>query len=213
ARAVERGYSPRRIRFLLETALDEPLSPACEQTVARWTGNREAYQVRQVYLLSTQQDEQLATLFAQRRLRDHLLEQIGPRQAIISPDLLPPLQRWLAAQDIHLDTGTLDTSAPAGEPDPATLWLALNILTRLAGLIPLPFSTPHAAWQQVGHQLSPAARAELDLLAGRVLQQLETAITGRDAFFPAYQSPSPHFLDMLRQAIRQEQQLYLTYQS
>ena len=216
--AIQQGYGLPRIEQLLATALDEPLPPALRALLQQWAHQAADYRLCVAPLLLTAQDEQLAAVLGQRRLRRYVLRQLGPRLALVQREIGPPLQRWLAAQGVSL-AGTLpaegEPAAPAGEAraDPATLWLALRVFIGLGRLVPLPVPAPHAALAALTGQLPPGQAAELAALADNLVAELRAALRGRDAFFPPTEPPAAALLAQVQAAIAQEQQLEICYQA
>lgn len=216
--ALRRGYNPAQIDQLLASALDEPLRPAQQHLLQQWVQQAADYRLCLAPLLLTAQDEQMAAVLGQRRLRRYVLRQLGPRLALVQREIGPPLQRWLAAQGVSL-AGTLpaegEPAAPAGEAqaDPATLWLALRVFIGLGSLVPLPAPAPHAALAALTGQLPPGRAAELAALADNLVAELRAALRGRDAFFPPTEPPAAALLAQVQAAIAQEQQMEICYQA
>jgi hypothetical protein len=118
----------------------------------------------------------------------------------------------LAAQNIPLDAPkTLPGSA--AETTPEYTWLALQVLAGLSALIELPISIPHAELETAEARLTAEERAELDYLAQNMLEGLQQAIRGRDAFFPAPRPANEAWLENTRTALNEERCLDIAYQS
>jgi predicted DNA-binding transcriptional regulator YafY len=59
--------------------------------------------------------------------------------------------------------------------------------------------------------IPPAQQATLSSLADQIIQQLQGAINGRDAFFPADQLPSAGLVDHIQQAVEHSSRLTFSY--
>ncbi|MCA9868601.1 MAG: WYL domain-containing protein [Anaerolineae bacterium] len=211
------GYD--RVRWLLETATGGTLDTQNQVRLRDWLCRAEAYRLRGSLLL-TAQPHQLAELYAARRLRPYLVEQIGPRCALFDRAGLPALRRRLAALGYPLDAGPLGdkTAHPpaaspvvAAPPDVAELWLGLRVLAGLQRYIPLPGSSPIASLDRLAATVGTDEAAGLDALADRLLSDLHTVIQGRDAFFPARRPPPADLVAQLRAAVAEERTVALDY--
>lgn len=212
APASKRGYSPIIIQGYISQATGQPLSAEQQHQLLAWWAQATMVQVRTVTLLSTRRPEQLAEIAQNRRLQARFHQQIGPRHAIVSADLIPSLQRWLAAQNIPLDAP--DTlPGGAAETTPEYTWLALQVLAGLSALIELPISIPYSELETAEARLTAEERAELDYLAQDILEGIQQAIRGRDAFFPASHPANEAWLGTIRTALNEELCLDITYQS
>ena len=212
ASAPRRGYGRPAILWLLEQATQEPLSPGRAQQIDAWLRQGRAYSLRTVTLLSAAQDTQLATLYANRRLRPHLLEQLSPRHAIVAPDAAPKLARWLARQALPLQDATAPPLGAASLPA-GYIWLGLRLLVGLGELIPLPYPAPHGALATAAAVLMPEQLTVLEQRARCVLDALRAALHGRDAFFPAPNHAYLGWVELLERAIAHQQTLCMHYQA
>jgi hypothetical protein len=105
-----------------------------------WLRQGRAYQFHHVHLLATAQPAQLQELLAQKRWRPYFRQQIGPRHAIVSADLIPQLRRWLAKKGYALnDTAT--TPEQTFVHSAAYHWLGLRVLPWRGPVIGFSFST------------------------------------------------------------------------
>ncbi|MCP4359550.1 MAG: hypothetical protein GY796_16190, partial [Chloroflexi bacterium] len=92
ATAVQRGYGRRVIQWLLETAVQQPLSPARQIQLNQWSRNAHTYRLQTVHLLATAQAGQMASLLRKKRLRQAVIEQISPRHAIVTANMAGRLE-------------------------------------------------------------------------------------------------------------------------
>lgn len=214
ATAIQRGYGPETIQWLLETATQQPLPEAKETQLHQWNRRTHAYRLRTVHLLTTAQDEQLATLLRRKHFRSAVIEQIAPRHAIISHDIVPQLEKHLAKQHHSLAySPNQPEPIKPEEPEANSAWLAARIMIGLGQIVPLPCPAPHSLLEQLENQLNPTQKTELEAMATTFLQKIREAMSGRDAFLPANQPPSPTIIQTIRSAISQEQTVNLIYQA
>jgi hypothetical protein len=212
AEATERGYSFSIVEGLLAAATGAPLPAEKRRQLVEWTSRQGTYRLRPVYLLSTKQPQQLAAVAADGRLRRHFQAQIAPRHAIVAPALIAPLGRWLAQRGFLLAAPPM-TAESAGDPDAVYTWLGLRLLTGLAGLVELPFRPPYSSLAQAEARLEPQQLTDLEAQAEAIVDSLRAAIRGRDAFFPANEPADLERLALIQQALAQERQLDIAYQS
>lgn len=209
--AVQRGYGPEMIQWLFETATQAPLPDQQDHQLRRWCRQANAYQLRTVHLFSTARPEQMSDLLRQKPMRRAVIEQISPRHVLLHEHGIPYLKRQLANQNNPLEClsetlGNIDNHAPA-----ATTWLATSILIKLGQITPLPCPPPHSVLSQLTGQLTPHQQTELEAMATAYVQTIQDAIQGRDAFFPARQSPTPWLIQQISQAIGQQTTLTIHY--
>lgn len=205
-----RRLSYDRVRWLLETATDAPLTAPQQAQLRDWQQRAAAYRLRGP-LLITARPEQLAALYATRRLRPYLVDQIAPRCALFDRAGLPALRRRLAVLGYPLHvTPSAGAAAPA-PPDTAALWLGLRLLADLPRLAALPGPIPQGDLDRLAAALPADDVAVLEAQADRLLADLQAVIQGRDAFLPARHAPPPELLAQLRAAIADEQPLTLDY--
>ena len=95
--------------------------------------------------------------------------------------------------------------------DAGTGWLALEVLHSLGKLLPLPFSLPAETRFHLERQLEPALRAELAQQAQLILQSVQNALRGRDAYFPPEQPVSDELVKVIRAALATEQEMLVDY--
>lgn len=215
AAAVQRGYGPTVIQWLLETAAQADLPPPQRQQLQKWSRRAGAYKLRAVQLLSTAQPEQLAAVLRQKRLRDHVIEHLSPRHAIVSNEIVPQLEKWLAGQAYPLQQRLIGPSGLAPLPiaeQTAVQWLSVRLLIGLGDIIHRPYPSPHALMDQLDAHLEPAAQVELEAVAANLLTGLREAIRGRDAYLPAHKPVTQETIDLVQQALRQERSLQINYQ-
>ncbi len=212
-------YGYDHIRWLLETATQTPLPAAQQRQLQSWLRRAHAYRIHGP-LLSVARPQHLQKIYQNRRLRPCLLEQISPRHALINPALIPKLRRWLARRGYPLNqppppapTSAAPPPANSEDLDLPTHWFSLRLLLGLQKYLPLPLPAPAAQLFRLEQTLPPAAIAELEQLAQHTLQQLDNVIQGRDAFFPARQSPTPHLIHTLQTAIAHGSVLHIAYRA
>ena len=224
AAATQHGYTPETITWLLETATQEQLSRQHSQQLQQWSRRAHAYQVQSVQLLSTAQPDQMDSILRQKRLRKHVITHLSPRHAIVSSALLPPLQKWLATQQIplkqHQPTDEAISTQPSIKEETAVQWseqtsvqwLGTRILIGLSDLTHQPIPSPHTLLKQLDSQLDPHTRTELEAIAANMLNGLRDAIRGRDAFLPSQQPVSPETIALIQKAIWNDTALHIQYQ-
>lgn len=217
AQAAAKGYGLATVRTLLRQATGQPLPKIVESTVTEWFTHLGGVKVRAVHLLTTKQGDQLAQILQNRRLRKHIQEVIGPRQAITRATIIPSLQRWLAQQGVLLSTiksaATIKPGHKSHEPAVDHTWLALRVLSGLGELIPLPVPVPQVNQTLASLSLSEERLSELEGVAQELLAGLHQAIRGRDAFFPANDPTNVVLLSQLQAAIADEYDVEISYQS
>lgn len=223
--ARDLGYD--RVCWLLEAATAAPLEPEHRTRLREWLGRARAYRLRGPLLLTTH-PEQLAGLYATRRLRPYLIEQISPRCALFDHAGLPALRRRLAVLGFPLDTAspgaagrqalapdvtpTLAQSAtPHAGSDLAAHWLGLRLLAGLQRYIRLPVPPTHESLDRLSATLSAGDVAVLEAQADRLLEELHAVVQGRDAFFPARHTPPAALTARLRAAIAAEETITIDY--
>lgn len=210
-----RDFGSERVRRLLETATDGELTDERRALLRDWLGRAGAYRLRGSLLLAAR-PHQLADLYAARRLRPYLIEQIGPRCALFDRAGLPALRRRLAALGYPLDAGppageTAQPPAAAAPADIADLWLGLRLLAGLQRYVRLPGPPPHHSLNRLAAALPPDEIAILEARADRLLADLHAVVQGRDAFFPARGAPPAARVEWLRAAVADEQTVTLDY--
>jgi hypothetical protein len=218
AQAVQRGYGAHFIQWLLQTATDQPLTRQQQKQLRQWSSRSLTYQLRPVRLLSVAQPEQLGKIVRRKQLRASIDEQISPRHAIVTEDMAPKLEKWLAAQGYPLQqtqppTGDLSRQPPRRRGPQSQQWLNARIVIGLGQLISLPFPAPHHILETIAPELSEQEQTYLEQLAQTTLQSIQDAIRGRDAFFPAEHPVPAETLDLVRQAVYHETPLLICYQA
>lgn len=213
ATAVLRGYSPQLIHWILETAVQEPLSSDKQSQLIQWSRRVHTYQVRQAHLLTVAQPNQATTLMRNKRLRQATIEQITPRHFIIQEDMIPQLARWLKEREYPLNhnINTSDTAQPI--TDPQWQWLCTRVFINLGKITPLPCPSPHAQLDTIAKQLTPTQLTNLEAIANTIHNNIQQAIKGKDAFFPTSQPTSELQLSTINQAIADESILDIYYQA
>ena len=204
------GYD--HICWLLETATQTPLATDRQDQLHSWLNRAHTYRLRGA-LLSTAQPGQLQAICANRRLRPYLLEQIGPRHALVHPDLAPRLRKWLVKQGYPLDSQPPYKEDLTPTSDPIYHWLGLRLLIGLQKYLPLPCRAPHEELFQLSQTLPDETGAIAETLAQQILSGLDTVIQGRDAFFPAYQTPPSYLSSLIEEAICLGHTLRIAYRA
>ncbi|MCP4429189.1 MAG: WYL domain-containing protein [Chloroflexi bacterium] len=213
ATAVQRGYGQKAIQWMLETAVHQPLSHQQKKQLNQWSRRSQTYQLRLVRLLSVARPEQLKKIARRKRLRAAIHQQISPRHAIVTEDMAPKLEKWLAPQGYPLwqtqpQTGNQPLKTPLSQQ-----WLNARIIIGLGQIISLPFPAPHNLVETINHELSEQEQSRLEQLAQTTVQSIAAAIRGRDSFFPSPQSVPEETLDIIRQSVNDEINLTLCYQA
>ena len=212
ATAVQRGYGPETIQWLLETATHKKLPEAKGIQLRQWSRRAHAYQLRTVHLLTVAQDQQLASVLRRKQLRRAVIEQISPRHAVVYHNIAPRLEKHLAKKNYLLNHTLNQTEQPI-ETGSAAAWLATRILIKLGQLTPLPCPPPHTLLEQLESHLEAAQKTELEAMADTFIQNIRDALHGRDAFFPAQQSPSPQLIKQIECAIQKQNRLSIHYRA
>ncbi|MCA9931683.1 MAG: WYL domain-containing protein [Anaerolineales bacterium] len=214
-RAIRRGYSVLSITSFLEQVVGEPLSPTHEQILTGWIRRRDIVTLHPINLLSTRQPAQMAHILSNRRLRDRVRKQLSPRHAVVASDIQEPLRKWLAKQNIPLNTPE-PTAPPAKKQTLSTAayaHLGMQILAGLSDFIPPTITLPTAALEEVSAQLDAATLAHLNTQAQTILDGLQSVIRGRDAFYPAQFTPPATWFDLIDQALNDDLTLQIDYQT
>lgn len=212
--ARDLGYD--RLCWLIETASAAALDDPRRATLRDWLGRGRVCRLRGP-LLRVARPGLLGDLYATRRLRPYLLEQISPRCALFDRAGLPALRRRLAAlgYPLHAEPPIEETTAALPDrvapPDRAAQWLGLRVLAGLQRYLPLPGPSPAAALDTLAAALPFDDMAVLDAHADRLLADLHAVIQGRDAFFPARRPPPAELVARLRAAIADEQTVTVDY--
>lgn len=212
AQAAQQGYGPSQIRHQLEKALQQPLTLEQQEQLLLWYRQADAFTLLSVNLLTTKHPDDLARIMNNGNLRAFVKKQLSSRHAIISAEGIASLTKWTAKQGYILN-GLRGTLAPLQEEISPTAyqWFGLNLLVRLARLIPVSYPAPYAEMAYLEKSLCPAELATFTLLSEEIIAKLEEAIQGRDAFFPASHSPSPYLIEQINRAIAQQATLKIDY--
>ena len=212
-------YGYEHIRYLLESAALMLLTAAQDVQLRAWLQRANAYRLNGS-LLSTAQPEQMQVIRQQRRLNQYIVEQIGPRHALINRAVIPMLRRWLARQGFPLagepvsgKPARLTDAGSAGESVQQAHWLGLRLLVGLQQFMPLPCPAPTEQLHLLSQQLSPETVAEWEMLARHSLQGINELIAGRDAFFPSAVPPQQSLIDLIKDAIYTQQTIMICYQA
>lgn len=215
--ALAHGYGERRLAHILEQATQQALPEQFTRLLNDCLQSTPRFYLETVHLLSVTQDEDIALLRAQRRLRCHVRRQISPRHAVVSAAMEPALREWLRSDSDGPGGAGLSPARPATAPDSgpeaANCWLGLRILQGLSELCPLPVTPPAAQIAALAASLPPAERADMARLYNEIMEQLHDLIRGRDAFFPALGQPSQALISRLQDAITAEARLPVLYRS
>ena len=212
AQAIQQGYSLTHIQFLLGKATGTLLTNQQSGQLIDWFKRVKSIQLHPVYLLSVKKSEQLTHIIGNRRLYQLVQEQISPRHAIVSPAIQTPLQKWAVRHNYFLDH--FPETAATQDVDPTGYqWLGLKLLVSLGQIIPLPYPAPHAELAALSQQFAPEMLVQLSTLADQLLETMQSAISGRDAFFPADHSPTPHLLQQIKAAMQQPSLLDIFYRT
>jgi hypothetical protein len=214
AQAKQRGYGLSFIEHQLAAATRQPLSPPQQAQLLAWYLAADNYEIQSVYLLGTAQPGQLAEIMGSQRLSRHIHQQISPRHALVSPQLIQPLQKWLAKQTRFLRVPHLHNEEVKDKwHDSAYTWLGLKLLIELKAFLSLPISSPHGLLDEAATRLTPEEQTELGFIVENVIQELKQAVHGKDAFLPAETAVSPQMVDQISQAIATQSALTIAYQA
>lgn len=212
-KAWRQGYNLTFVRYLLRAATNEPLSAAQGETLLAWYGSADRYQLRTVKLLSTRQPQEMADILGNARLRQHVGEQIGPRHAIVSPEMEAPLRRWLEKKGFPLHA-TLKTHEESPWDDMAGYaWLGMRALTLLKSVSPHTPGPPARMWEELQAALTPLQQTAVTQAAEAIMEDVRQAIRGKDAFLPAMTAVPEEWLEIIRRTIAAEGALDTVYQS
>lgn len=212
ARAVQRGYSLTRLEATLTQVTGEPLTPARQNELVAWYRRHDSYRIRPAYVLSVKEPEQLRAVLGQRRWRAHIGRRLSGRHAVVSPRLIPLLERQLRQEGFALDAPTLPREPGEGVQNVADSWLALEVLAGLGKLISLPFSLSSETRYRLAEQLTLEQQAALEQKAEQVLDGLAAALRGRDAFFAHEQPVDPALVALIRATLAEGEELEIAYQ-
>jgi hypothetical protein len=211
--ALNNGYSLHMIQWLLETAIQQPLSAERTTQLITWQREAAAIKLRPVYLLSTNHPQKMANILRRKKLRKQIVDQISPRHAIVQPGIAHPLSRLFITDMTSLPDAPDQKNNLAGNETTAQQWLALRIMVGLGELVPLPYPPPHGLLDTLAHTLSTYEKETMEQVAQQTLHALRDAIQGRDAFFPARHPINPDHLALIEDAINKEEMLTIQYQA
>ena len=211
--AAQRGYSLPFMKSIIETATGQPLSLAHQAQLAAWHRQHDAVQIKPVYLLTVKDPVRLSQLKAKRRMGSHIGQQLSPRHAIVSPRIIPSLQRLLAKEGLALDAPpTPDTDSDAAVAN-GMAWFGMRLLLGLAQWLPQPLPLPYTDLRRLEGQLDSAQLADLEQKATAFLDEIGSALRGRDGFFPPERPVDDGLLTAVREALDHNYQLAIAYQS
>lgn len=213
ARAAQQGYSLTLMEATLLRVTGQAFSAERRNQLVDWYQRHDAYQIRPVYLLSVKDPAHLNEVMRQQRWRAHIGQRLCQRHAIVSPQLIPLLERRLQETGFVLDAPALAREPGEKVQNIADSWLALEVLAGLGKLIPLPFSLPSETRIRLAEQLTLEQQAALGQKAEQVLEGVQAALRGRDAFFVREQPVDPELITIIRTALAEEQELEISYQS
>ncbi|GAB4159178.1 MAG: hypothetical protein Fur0021_29760 [Candidatus Promineifilaceae bacterium] len=212
-KAWQQGYNLTFVRYLLRAATNEPLSAAQGETLLAWYGRADRYQLRTVKLLSTRQPQEMADILGNARLRQYVSEQIGPRHAIVSPEMEAPLRRWVEKKGFPLHTATKTREEMAWDDMAGYAWLGMRVLTLLKAVSPHMPGPPARMWEELQAALTPLQQTAVAQAAEAIMEDVREAIRGKDAFLPATTAVPEEWLEIIRRAIESEGVLNTVYQS
>lgn len=210
AKAAQQGHGLMHMGYYMEKATNQTLPVKQQKQLFEWVHRSQAISVETVNLLTTRQPEDLASLINNGNFRPYIIKQLSSRHAAISTEGITPLSKWAAKRGYNLSTGSTADDRPPPAPT-VYQWLGLNLLVCLSKLIPTPYPPPYAELAALSQTLSAAELTAFAQLTEKILVQLKEAVQGRDAFFPAAQSPTPFLLEQINQAIAQQTTLQIAY--
>lgn len=213
ALAVQHGYGQDTLHWLLENATGQSLPTAQQIQLIQWCRRAHIYQQRTVQLLTVPHPRYIEPIRRRKEFRAAIIEQLSPRHLAVHTDSIPGIGKWLVAHGYPLYQHSVQSDKAPEETDLTYQWLGLRLLIGLGQLIPLPYPTPHRLLDTVSERLAETTKSELEATAVRILEQLQEAIHGRDAFFPSQRPVSPTLISTVQKAIVQEATLLITYQA
>ncbi len=152
----------------------------------------------------------MAAICENVRLRHRIHSQLSPRHAAVSPEIINTLQKWLHKQQYSLKKSSLNLDAQDFSPT-AWHWLGIRLMAALGQIMPLPTSIPKTIQSKMPN-IPPEQQTELDYFVNTMMDNLQEAIRGRDAFFPSRQSVPAEWVQTVRRAINAEATLEIVYQ-
>lgn len=201
--AAQRGWTLVQSLQILETATNAPVPFSLKQSVTRWHSNSKSHQLRPVYLLTTQHQEQLDQLLVRRQIRAKTHKRIGPRHAIVSSQIEKPLRRCLHQQRIPLATALALTKAAFDQT-----YLAELVLIGVGRILSEPGLPRHAAPPET---LTPHQISEIEQRAEKLLAELRRTIAGFDQNPVSESLAVESLISWISDAIESEQSIRIHY--
>ena len=216
AALLRRGTSLSELFNHLEEATSVPLTDNQRQTLTRWANNIQRVRLHQLTILETNNASQMRKLTAGHTIKKSVLSTLSARAVVIKESAVPTVQQALHKQGIHI-AGMPMLSPEAthlAQGSPAQFLLTAHIYKGLAQWINLPQPLPISTLNQIEAQLDPSTRTIIEQSATDTIEQLKQVIDGW-AIRPRSGAglPQNETLPQIEQAIKQKQDLKLTYWS
>lgn len=213
-RGVHGGFPRGRVATLLAALSGKALRLEDGAQLAAWLDRCDDYRIAPVYLLTTRRPEQLQGVLQQRMLRERVWQAIGSRHAVVSPDLITPLERWLAKDEQVLafipsqSTGSGTSNKAQG----MAAFVALRVLQSVLAYVVDDVPGLAAAMTEAVADTAPEIIAEWERRADRITDDLVQAIRGRDALQPARQESDSDLLYQIQTAVAGDELVTILYQ-
>lgn len=210
AGALTSGYTPQKVRQLLQTAQQARLTADQSTIFNQWMARRHQFHIETTQLLTVQSSAKLDQLLDTAGLRRHVFQRISPRHAIVSRQLTAPLQKWLAKQNIPLTHPVAQRSVAYDDPGEQA-YLALCVLDQLNRILPQAQLNLPPTLAVMAQQFSAETQSEIEHRASQIIAELRHVIEGYDTQ-PLPPTPlAPQLTTTLQQAIVDQQQLLILY--
>lgn len=196
-RALHRGWSPPALLDALNRLAGRPLTGPEINLLRTWAEVAGRAVIHPLVVLETADPAIIERLAADRRGRSLIRRTLSPRAVAVDPTRLDQLIRRLAEQEglppsVQVSAPVegeqtariAPLASPAPLPQPAHLWLALQVYRQLGQYLRLPVRIPQAVLDSVAALLSPTDIAAADTAAGQVMAALQDSLQGRDPFPP-----------------------------
>ena len=215
ADALERGYGGKQIERIFEELCGSHLEWGMQKQLKKWLTQATDYQLYEGIVVETKKNETLTEIYHQRRLRPYFLRQLSPRHALIKADGVEKVGKWLAKRGKRLHgRWHLAAHTPRDKHQYTEMaWLGVRLLQGLNELIPTEYPHPAATLTVIEEGISNQTLTELEQITQNTLKNIRLAIRGKDAFHPPYTQISPETGETIKQALQEESDLHLVYQS
>jgi len=212
-RAALNGYELQMILDLLQLSIAQPIPVEFVDLLSEWYGRYNQYRLRPVYLLETNTADQMAHLRQKRRINDYIADTISARAVVIRPTVKKPLTRWLAQQNYRLmieEAPGLNHTTLNGPAHYA--WLSMKVLQQLGALIGDNVRPTDHLLDSYATALTAEELSDLAVQADQIVANIESAIRGKDSFFPSECGVDNTIKKKIEGAIASEKNLFIHYQ-